>query len=415
MHEQLLHNSGRRQYSSFSGECTKEDMSNYGTRSKSSAGTGVDGSVDQGVQNNPMHDHNSLVQMVDLNLIRPPLFANSAENLTDRRRQNFVERLHCIERVDSFKFDNFKRAVESLKMKEELSRGDDTHNRFLNNTIDDTCMISRNLPPLINKRYIDPRKVKILIYISEVGGIVGSLCFIIGSFYFYPDYNEEMTFCKPYDCILVGSLLFVLGSFMFFLGSIANFVKNDAASCTDLGLTINATLYCIANFLFTVGSCFFCPKLAHHHIPIGAKGFKAEYIGLGCFIFGSVVFILAPLYDMYRAHQLRCTLQISYLSLAVEYVIATMYIGGSMLYLIGSVYFIPVLFERFAVTMFVVGSFCFLGACLSSPSANLFRYWQRLSMIQDRKKNQDSPSKANMNSAAGDLFIISHHAKPQDR
>jgi hypothetical protein len=98
-------------------------------------------------------------------------------------------------------------------------------------------------------------------------------------------------------------------------------------------------------------------------------------------------------------------MQISYLSLAVEFVIAIMYIGGSMLYLVGSIYFIPIFFERFAVTMFVVGSFCFLGACLSSPFANLFRYWQRLNANKERKaRPQASRIKSKDNSAAGDLF-----------
>lgn len=381
-------------------------MSNSGGRSKSTAARGTVIELGDSISSqNPLHAHDSIVNIADATLISPPLFPNSKNDLEEERRKNFEERLYSVELVDPFKFENFKRAVDSLNKKEELSRGDEAHKRFLTNTIDDTCMISRNLPPLINKRYIDPRTVKMLIYISEIGGILGSFCFIIGSFYFYPEYNEEMTFCEPYDCILLGSLLFVLGSFFFFLGSCANFVKNDAASCTDLGLTINASLYCFANFLFTVGSCFFCPKLAHHHIPIGEKGFKAEYIGLGCFIFGSVVFILAPLYDMYRAHQLRTAMQISYLSLAVEFVIAIMYIGGSMLYLVGSIYFIPIFFERFAVTMFVVGSFCFLGACLSSPFANLFRYWQRLNANKERKaRTQASRIKSKDNSAAGDLF-----------
>mmetsp|Transcript_16460 Transcript_16460/g.27508 ORF Transcript_16460/g.27508 Transcript_16460/m.27508 type:complete len:383 (-) Transcript_16460:206-1354(-) len=364
-------------------------MSRSDTRSHSTA-IELGGSHGAGEVSNPIHRDSfaDMMQSVVANFIPPPMFKNSVDDLAKRRKQNFEERLHCIEMVDSVKFNNFKRAVDSLNQKEKLSRGDDAHERFLNATIDDTGMISRNLPPLINKRYIDPRTVKILIYISEVGGILGSICFIVGSFYFYPEYDETMTFCEPYDCILVGSLLFVLGSFFFFLGSCANFVKNDAASCQDIGLTFNATLYCVANFLFTVGSAFFCPKLAHEHIPIGEKGFKAEYIGLGCFIFGSVDFILAPLYDIYRAHQLRNSLQISYLSMMVEFIIAVMYIGGSVMYLIGSVYFIPDLFERFAVTMFVVGSFCFLGACLSSPCANLYRYWQRMSLIRERKRKQ---------------------------
>ena len=351
---------------------------------------------------NPLHS--SLVQMVDLDLIKPPLFSNSVDDLMEQRRLNFQERLFAVKRVDEVKFQAFNRAAETLKASHEPSNTNKVYERFRNNTIDETAMISRNLPPLINKRYIDPRTVQMLIFISEAGGILGSICFIVGSFYFYPEYDETMTFCDPYDCILIGSLLFVLGSFFFFMGSCSNFVKNDAASCQDWGLTFNATLYCVANFLFTVGSCFFCPKLAHEHIPIG-PGFEAEFIGLGCFIFGSVVFILAPLYDIYRAHQLRNTNQISYLSMAVEIVIAIMYIGGSILYFVGSIYFIPELFERFAVTMFVVGSFCFLGACLSSPFANLYRYWQRRSIIQRRKKLDEIDNSRSNLLNAGDLIV----------
>jgi hypothetical protein len=220
----------------------------------------------------------------------------------------------------------------------------------------DVLFGNRNLPPLINLKAIDPKKAHVLTLITDISGNVGGLCFIVGSFAFYSEYDSPT----------IGSILFALGSLLFFIGSCANFVKNDAWSATDKGLTINACLYMFANFLFIIGSIAFVPAVEEE---LGGTD-----LGISLFIIGSVIFIVAPSYDMYRAQKLRAGTQISYLSFVIESTIAALYIGGSCLFVVGSVYFFPVLYHEYAVTMFVVGSFCFFFATVSSPLANIWRY-----------------------------------------
>ena len=227
---------------------------------------------------------------------------------------------------------------------------------------------NRNLPPLINPRAIDPRTVVVLNLTSDISGNLGGICFIVGSFAFY----------EEYDAPTLGSVLFAVGSLLFFIGSCANFIKNDAWSAKDMGLTLNAWLYLFANFLFIVGSVAFVPAVEEE---LGGTD-----LGISLFIIGSVIFIVAPLYDMYRAHNLRESAQISYLSFVIETTIAILYIGGSCLFVVGSVYFFPALYEEFAVTLFVVGSCCFFAATISSPLANFFRYVSRVTQVEKNEK-----------------------------
>ena len=235
---------------------------------------------------------------------------------------------------------------------------------------------TRNLPPLINSHAVDPssRGVQQLTMIADVGGNIGGVCFVVGSFVFYPQYEN----------LEAGAALFTLGSLLFLVGSAANFAKNDAASFKDVALSVNAILYIAANSMFVVGSALFFPQL------IELAPF-VETTGISLFIIGSVVFILAPLFDMYRTWLLRRHLQISTLSYSIELTIAALYIGGSVLFVVGSVYFIPSLFQVFAVTMFVVGSSLFLLATASMPMSNLWRYLTRRHQQQhQRQRRQES-------------------------
>mmetsp|Transcript_16750 Transcript_16750/g.25153 ORF Transcript_16750/g.25153 Transcript_16750/m.25153 type:complete len:454 (-) Transcript_16750:196-1557(-) len=255
---------------------------------------------------------------------------------------------------------------------------------------------NRNLPPLINQRAVDPVLKYILTLISEIAGNVGGVMFIIGSYCFYPKYEES---CGSYACPMYGAVLFTLGSFLFFVGSCVNFYKNDAMSCQDIALTINATLYLVANFMFVIGSIFFVPIIEEN-------GFGLS--GVSLFIIGSFIFIVAPLYDMHRAHQLRGKVQISFLSYVIECIVASLYIGGSCLFLVGSILYLPELYDPFSVTLFVVGSFFFLGATISSPAANIWRYFDRLARIRriDSEVQLDRRSRSTISGNSDTLSVI---------
>lgn len=160
----------------------------------------------------------------------------------------------------------------------------------------------------------------------------------------------------------------------FLIGSCANFYKNNAGSFQDMGLTVNAGLYVIANVLYLMGSMSFVPVLKD---KLGGNS-----LGIILFCIASIIFILAPSYDLYRAHQLRGNVQISQLSFLIELLIASMYIGGSFLFLVGSVYFWIHTHQYFATTLHLISSTFFLGANLLSPFVNFCRFLFRVNRVE---------------------------------
>ena len=232
----------------------------------------------------------------------------------------------------------------------------------------DVLLGNRNLPPLVNEKKIDPRMKKMLTRFTTVCGNVGSVCYVLGSIAFYP------MFYSP----LLASVLYLIGGLVFLIGSSINFYKNDASSGKNVGLSVNAAMYIVANVAGIFASVAFLPPV---QTMVGGN-----YVGITFFMTASVIFIIAPSYDMYRARQLRTKVKISYLSFVIEWLIAAMYIGGSYLFLVGCVFFLPQLYHGIAVHLFVSGSLCFLGANLSSPVADLWRY---MNQIDQQSKTWD--------------------------
>jgi len=117
------------------------------------------------------------------------------------------------------------------------------------------------LPPLVNlpqshKR--DERDFEVICcimnykqiqYFEWLCSFIGSLMFIIGSYYFFDGLS-----CGDMDCELPGALLFLLGSTLFFISSALLYVRADAGTWEDPGLSTTACLYLLANFEFIMVS-----------------------------------------------------------------------------------------------------------------------------------------------------------------
>lgn len=165
-------------------------------------------------------------------------------------------------------------------------------------------------PPLVNMPSSKNGKIYVLgcllltyrelMYMEWLLSCVGSVMFVVGSYLFFPDLD-----CGEINCELPGAMLFLVGSTFFFIASFLLFVRSDAASWSDYGLSVNATLYLAANFLFVIGSFLFIPVIVDD-----VEDHKSTS-GVVLFIIGSVIFVFAPLYDFKRALELRSKGQLS--------------------------------------------------------------------------------------------------------
>jgi hypothetical protein len=193
---------------------------------------------------------------------------------------------------------------------------------------------------------------------------LGSLFFIIGSYYFLPDSEDK---CGPVSCELPGALLFVFGSFFFTIASITLFIRNDAWSCTDMGLTINGGLYIFANILFVIGSYCFIPAVID-------KEMHSVSPGVVLFVIGSVIFFLAPMYDVYRTHLFYRENKVDRETMITQIIVGISYIGGSFLFTVGSILYLPgEKYSYLAAPFFLIGSFLFLIATLCTSVMEIAR------------------------------------------
>ena len=227
-----------------------------------------------------------------------------------------------------------------------------------------------NLPiPQSNKRYyffcvtLSYRELQ---YMEWLQSSMGSVMFVVGSYLFFPEAD-----CGDLNCELPGAVLFLVGSTLFCIASTLLFVRSDAGSWEDRGLSINASLYILANFMFVVGSYLFIPSV-EDELEDGQP-----IPGVILFIIGSFIFFFAPIYDLMRTARDRRAGNLSTLRFATESVVSLGYIIGSGLFVIGSFLFLPQYYDPWAAPLFLIGSVFFLIATMAELVADSIRHVQR--------------------------------------
>jgi hypothetical protein len=228
-----------------------------------------------------------------------------------------------------------------------------------------------NLPPLILS--VASRRARkksalnsYLNWIDPVLNNIGSLCFVFGSFYFVPSFIIRFLSSKEQG-EMIGSIVFLIGCICYFITSVISVFRSGALRCEGgMGLQVNGMMYVIGNILFMVGCIYFIPP--ENELDTG----------LVCFIVGSVIYVIAPLIDAYRAVQLYVGGGISYYNLLEELFVITFYVSGSLMFVVGCIYYFPSIKKPWATVLFILGSICFLIATLAAPVMRLFRHWARL-------------------------------------
>lgn len=226
-----------------------------------------------------------------------------------------------------------------------------------------------NLPPLVlsQKAKQARKKSKLdsyLNYLDPILNNLGSLCFIFGSLFFIPSF--ESRFCDSVEeGEAIGAVAFLVGSVFFLLTSIITFIRSGALTSGNSILLANGLMYIIGNVLFIAGCVYFIPPEDDLDT------------GLDCFIIGSVIYIVAPLMDAYRATQLYIEGGIKYENLLGELLVIALYTVGGIVFVVGCIYYYPSLYQSWAVWLFLLGSVCFLLATLTAPAMRWSRKRER--------------------------------------
>jgi len=215
--------------------------------------------------------------------------------------------------------------------------------------------------------FVKPRDA-IFAYFVEWFDILGGVIFTVGSVCFLPEYSHNL------PVFLWGCALFVLGSLVYLI--ICSFTFAEACHVSGLYSfeACENVLYLLGAWTFLVGTILYWPEEAHYRhvdwlqeLSLSAyfNFFSPEFEGTILFIVGSVFFCLAAFvnglnqrtFDTYANRLLTATTSI--------------YMAGSILFIIGSVAFLPDLgcshaMESIGAWCFIIGSlFYVIGSVVS--------------------------------------------------
>ena len=149
------------------------------------------------------------------------------------------------------------------------------------------------------------------------------------------------------------------------------FFRNNGHTFQDVPLSYNGSLYIIANIIFIVGCVCFMPMYDENNEDT-LKG------GIALFTIGSIIFLVAPMWNIYRTIEFKRHQKINELSYRTEISVGIAYILGSALFVVGSILFLPQYYdngiqtEEAAVGCFIWGSACFLLATIITSLIHLF-------------------------------------------
>lgn len=223
---------------------------------------------------------------------------------------------------------------------------------------------ARSVPALccVGNKHGNQRKATACQFLVEAIDILGALVFLAGSICILPDHTL--------DVFLAGCILFISGGAIYLGLSIFTLYE----ALRERGWSYEAmenALYLGGSLIFLAGTVLYWPEEAQHAHVEWMKGlslgmyfnlFEPEFEGTLLFIAGSILFAFAALVNGLNKR--------SRLLIATTY----LYMGGSLLFVLGSVAYVPNLglgkhTEYVGAWCFVIGSALYVAGGLM----NLFR------------------------------------------
>ncbi|EGZ21770.1 hypothetical protein PHYSODRAFT_247361 [Phytophthora sojae] len=192
---------------------------------------------------------------------------------------------------------------------------------------------------------------------------LGSLLFLLGSIYFYPEYSVMW----DGKAGIFGSWAFVVGCIMFFTGANLDFIQtiryNHGTQLRQVLRAFNALANYMATSIFLLGALYFLPSW----YP------KSPELGCWAFIVGCVLFCLAAIVEIlficvthedprvtgFKIKNVACWGTVAALGTFI----------GALFFILGSWYYLPRYINRVddgthymnkAITFYVVGSVFFI-------------------------------------------------------
>lgn len=208
-------------------------------------------------------------------------------------------------------------------------------------------------------------------YFIEVLDILAAVIFIAGSVCFLPAYSHDL------QVFLLGCVLFVVGSAVYV--GICLFTFFEALKEKGL-MTLEASenfMYLVGSWLYLVGTFLYWPAEGHYKEMADIKElslgqyfnfFEPEFEGTVLFAVGSVLFAFAAFVNALNIRHFD-----DWTSIALS-AITSLYMGGSLLFAMGSVAFLPNL--GCGEQMIAIGAWCFIIGSVLFLIGSLLSFWR---------------------------------------
>lgn len=234
---------------------------------------------------------------------------------------------------------------------------------------------------------LDHKEYPIGAFVLETLDIIAGAIFVVGSVCFLPPYSDDV------DVFVAGCILFCIGGFLYLIICGCAFyeaVAKDGLATLESG---ENGLYLFGSWLFLVGTVLYWPEEAHYRqiekLQEVCPGqyfnlFEAEFEGTILFIIGSVMFAFAAFFNALNQQEFR-----GWTSKLLS-AITSLYLGGSLLFAMGSVAFLPDMgcnkqMQQIGAWNFIVGSMLFLiGGCLSLWRTTMISRFPELALLSSK-------------------------------
>ena len=188
------------------------------------------------------------------------------------------------------------------------------------------------------------------------------------------------------------------GSVTFTVASTVAFLRNDGHTFKNVPLSYNGILYIFANVVFIIGCVCFMPRYDEDNDDVLVAG-------ISLFTIGSLIFTLAPTWNICRTIELGKEKKINSISYRTEISVGVAYILGSTLFVVGSVLYLPRYYDdnaEAAVGCFIWGSACFL---LATMITSIVHFVLSARKIMLKSNTEQKLSQSNDNSKITDSSL----------
>eukprot|EP00933_Yihiella_yeosuensis_P015940 TRINITY_DN1376_c2_g5_i1.p1 TRINITY_DN1376_c2_g5~~TRINITY_DN1376_c2_g5_i1.p1 ORF type:complete len:284 (-),score=50.31 TRINITY_DN1376_c2_g5_i1:188-1039(-) len=241
-------------------------------------------------------------------------------------------------------------------------------------------------------------KDAVKIHWLECADIFAGITFIIGSICFLPTFAHDM------PVFLFGCFLFIWGSVIYTMitsYSLVEGLKHNNSSFWSFE-TVENMLYLLGSLLYLVGTIMYWPaEDDRYHLQWLANNmslgvyfnlFSTQFEGTLLFMIGSAMFAFAAFINGLNQRSFDTV------SNQLLTTITSMYLGGALLFLIGSVAMLPDLGCN--ESMIVIGAWCFIVGSVMYTAASL------ISLYRTRRSITDAENLALASAAAQRAYTV---------